>query len=321
MLSKKDKRMLFGKSMSLTALALLIILCIIVCSIISLGWFADNYRTRANGLGIDTMSDYFELAVSGEQVLPFADDAPIVTYLSAEQNGDFNKLASTDINNKSILCRVINENPHISGSDELAPGAFGKISFDIVIPAGSALRNFEISLRYLPFDMSAGVPQAVSNEDINQLREVLSGHILLFSSRSALINGGYYYSDRIVDNSFIFRPSEHTPTVGADGDHYTVEFYFVWPVTFGQLALKSNSPKLHSHPVFQTEEERLDMLEYIKLNSNKFFMNLGQGIDMSRNSIEEYYFIELSDGYNTADQFIGDKAHYLVISSEVNVVP
>lgn len=50
MLSKKDKRMLFGKSMSLTALALLIILCIVICSIISLGWFANNKRISALGM-------------------------------------------------------------------------------------------------------------------------------------------------------------------------------------------------------------------------------------------------------------------------------
>ncbi|MBO4692771.1 MAG: hypothetical protein J5659_00040 [Clostridia bacterium] len=319
-LTKKQKRFLFGKSMSLTALALLIILTVVVGSIISLGWFANRDTADANGVSVTAKEERFELAVSGEQVLPFANDSTIITYLNSVAGGSYEKRASTEREHTSILCRVINEKPHIAGSDELAPGAFGRISFDIVLQAGDPVRDYEISLDYLPLDLVAGVPQAVDNADIDDLKDLISGHILLFNTRSALINGGYYYSDRITNKRFVFSPSEHTPSVESDGIHYTVEFYFIWPATFAQLALKQDSPKLHLHPVFQTEALRLEMLNYIIENQDEFFRNLGQGINFSAESFEETFFVELSDGYNTADQFIGDKAHFLVICSTVNPV-
>lgn len=313
--------MLFNKSMSLTGLALLIVLSIVICSVISLGWFGNNTSgTTATGMQATAKEDHFELAVSGSQALPYDNSSPIVTYLNSNEGGNYYKLASTDRSNTSILCHVTNENPHILGSEEIAPGAYGQISFDIVTDVGAPLVNYDISLEFLPFGKVGNTPVPVSNLIIDDIKEVLNGHFLIFSSRSVLINGGYYYSDRIEGKNFVFDPSEHTPVTRADGVHYTVNLYWIWPGTFAQLALASTSPKLHAHPVFQTELERQDILDYIALNRSEFFLNVSPSINFSRAGFEEYYFVELSEEYNNADQLIGDNANILVIRFTVNAI-
>ena len=308
------KRKILGRFTVVVALSLALLAVFIIFNS-GLGWFSVVTKVSGSDANVRSRGESFELAVSGTQTSPYADDSAIVTYLASDAGGNFIKQPSTGTGVGSILCRLVNENPHEEVGEELGPGSFGKISFDIVVKNGVE-EDYRIVLDCQALGGSASAPQAVSDADLPVLKRLIKGHILFFETRSALLNGGYFYSDRI-DESFVYDVSEHTYTETSDGKRYTVEFYWIWPATFSQLALSSTNSKLHVHAVFNDEIQRGAMLEYISENDSEFFMNLAAGVDFDHASYEDYYFVELSEGYNRADQFIGDKAHYLTVVSEV----
>ena len=89
----------------------------------------------------------------------------------------------------AILCHLVNENPHEENSEDLAPGAFGKISFDIVLKSDYDA-GFAVALSFYPLGIAAnGDPtpivdpeetdpavQAEQEELLSELQEMLSGH-------------------------------------------------------------------------------------------------------------------------------------------------
>lgn len=323
----KTKREVFGRLLLLSFTALVLALSVTLYAASSFGWFAKTFHVDGTDMNLKARNDFFNLAVSGDQVSPYVSGDAIVEYLALSENGGYQKLPSTDSTRQSLLCRMSNENPHVSESEEIAPGAYGKISFDIV-PGESGRTAFNISINLIAFGSDNGTPAAIDPLDADELDALLSGHILLYLDRSSLINGGYYYSDRIVGGSFVYDITEHTPTAMADGDHYTVEIYWIWPATFAQFALGENNPKLHSHSVYGNytatggdtvsgETERAEILEHIKTNTTEFFKNLNPAVSFTRTDYEDYFFVELTDAYNLADQFIGEKAQYLIVEANV----
>ncbi len=280
----------------------------------TVGWFVQNRTAEATDARVAPVESFYELAVSPAQETPYAASSDVLTYLETEYG--VVKQPETSSARIATVCRFVNENPYDPTSDELAPGSFGKISFDLVIKHDRGIDDFTVDLDYLALGSGPSGPEAPDSATQAELQELLAGHILMFSSRSALQNGGYYYSD-FIDGSFTFTLSEHTGVPQSDGVHYTVELYWIWPVTFAQLALKEGNPKLHSHAIFDNETDRAAMLETIKANQNEFFKSLNAAVNFNRSDFEDYYFVELSDGYNSADQFIGDNTHYLVLFARV----
>ena len=296
----------------LTLSLVTVIFVLVLEANLSLSWFADNRQVTAQDGTISAKSKDFELTVSGEQLSPYPTDAPIVTYLGT--NGGYRLFNQTNPSDSAIFCHMINENPHIPDSEEIAPGAYGRITFDI-LPKNNDVRYYVISLSFLSLGENSG-PQPVDQMDADTVATLLSGHILFFETRSAYVNDGYYYSNMIEDDVLVYDTQAHTPTTQDGVDHYRVEFYWIWPVTFAQFALQENSPRLHAHAIFQTEAERSAMLAYISTHTDKFFTNT-TGVAFTETNYEEYYFVELSDSYNIADQFIGDRVHYCIVCAEV----
>ena len=251
----EQKRQMRRKLVSMISLFLLIVLLVIIYLNFAFGWFTYLKYAHANDAQISVSNVDFELAVSGDQVTPYANDAPIVGYLDV--NEGIEKAASTDADNhiNAILCNFINENPYEEGLNDLAPGSYGRMSFDIVVK-DDYTGDFRITLDTVALDASGSTPQAIDPADEATLYSLLSGHILIFENRANRTNGGYYYTDRITDEGFIFETSAHTPTVLSDGKHYTVNIYWIWPSTFAQFALAENNPKLHANSVFHNESLR-----------------------------------------------------------------
>ena len=320
------RRDLIRRGLILAAVGLLIA----GLTVYSFGWFANNVSVTGNGLRIKPKADDYELAVLGDQALPFAADSNIVLYLQQSAVGGYQKRASTNNSNPAILCHMSNEHPHVENSEEIAPGAFGTVSFDIVVPTGSDYTGFDISLDYLPITSGAGGLTAVNPAVESEVLELLSGHILLFGSRTALQNGGHYYSDPIGD-SLSVTLADYTPVTQADGDHYTVTFYWIWPGTFGQMAFPDGDSRVHSHTLFNDSTERAALLARMAAHPEQFFRSRdplnpdryvnGTELDLanppSGYTFEDYYYVELSEGYNLGDQFVGDHVRYLVIVATV----
>ncbi len=317
---KKERRALAVRALSLTFAAILLLAAVLLFVKYrhsALGWFAQNRTVTASEANASVTEGFFELAVSPAQITTYDSSSAILAYLETEKG--VVKQSETSSARVAAVCRFVNENPHDPSSDELAPGSFGRISFDIVIKEDKGIDDFAITLDYLALKNGSSGPEAPDSATQAELHDLLAGHVLMFQTRSALTNGGYYYSD-IIGEGFTYTLSEHTGTTGSDGVHYTVELYWIWPVTFAQLALKEGNPKLHSHAIFDNETDRGAVLEYIKADQSSFFKNLSASVNFNRAEFEDYYFVELSDGYNTADQFIGDNTHYLVLFAAVEPV-
>ncbi len=324
----KTKREFFGRLLLLTVTALVLALSVALYAVSTFGWFAKTFSVEGSDMNVKAKDDFFDLAVTGDQVSPYASDAAIVRYLALSENGGFLKLPSTDNSHQAIICHMTNENPHVPDSDEMAPGAYGKISFDIV-PKGSGRTSFNISIDMLPLASVGGTPAPLDAAIADELTDLLSGHILLYLDRSAASNGGYYYSERITDGTFVFDTTEHTAVTMPDGDHYTVDVYWIWPATFGQVALDGSNPKLHNHAVYgdytnaggdpvDGDAERAEILESMANEHGKFFKSLNPGVNFSRTAYEDYFFVELTDSYNLADQFIGERVQFLVAAVNVD---
>lgn len=340
-----QKRSLFHRLIYLTVLGLILTAVITVYLHFSYGWFTKNESVSAEGMQAGVNDDsFYEIAVrdrdgtpDNDQRTPYAADSPIAQYLAREENGGYEKLDPdyiTDNGHTAILCHLVNENPHEENSEDLAPGAFGKISFDIVLKSDYDA-GFDVALSFYPLGIAAnGDPtpivdpdetdpavQAEQEELLTELQEMLSGHVLFYKTRSALINGGYYYSDRLENDAFTFElPAAPDYTDPDTGDrYYTVEIYWIWPATFGQLALENDSPMVHAHPVYNDETERGEILTYISTHPGKFFRNLAipAATAFAAADYPNYYFVELSEGYNHADQLIGDNTHFLIVCVDV----
>ena len=344
----EQKRSLFYRLIYLAVLGLIIFTVVTVYLHFSYGWFTKNESVSAEGMKTAVNDEaLFELAVrdrdgtpDNDQRTPYDADSRIAEYLAREENGGYEKLDDADPSyitsneHTAILCHLVNENPHEENSEDLAPGAFGKISFDIVLKGGYDA-DFDVALSFYPLGIAAnGDPtpivdpdetdpavQAEQEELLTELQEMLSGHVLFYKTRSALINGGYYYSDRLTDDAFTFElpaaPDYPDPDTG--DRYYTVEIYWIWPATFGQLALETDSPMVHAHPVYNDETERGEILTYISTHPGKFFRNLAipAATAFAAADYPNYYFVELSEGYNHADQLIGDNTHFLIVCVDV----
>ena len=317
---KLQKQWILRRLAVLLGSMVLLVVLVAVYLNMSLGWFSSNKDVSGTGMNVGVDYSLFELAVSGGQITPYADDAPIVTYLSSNEN--IQKLSATTPANSALLCHMTNENPHIDHSEFIAPGSFGTVSFDIVLKKEYD-GAFTIDLDFLFYgtDMSRNpVPVDAEEEELLQLRNLLSGHILFFETRSeTLDNGGYYYSDRITDGQFVYDLSEHEDdrNVQNGEEHYTVTFYWIWPATFGRLALSTTSDNLHGHALFEDEDDRAEILSQIQNHPECFFVNLRDRVDLTVSEFEEMEFADLSDGYNEGDQFIGDRVRFLVLESEI----
>ena len=334
--NKKQNRMLFWRFMYTAGLGLLVLVFIILYLHFSYGWFANSDTVSADGMQVTANDDtLFELAVRDrntvlpantnydpnlDQTSPYAANSMIATFLGDDAYGGYETLSETSNDHPAIFCHLVNENPHEENSEDLAPGAFGLISFDIVVPSGYS-GDFDIDLSFFPLGINGQVPEAITDATLlNQLQELLSGHILFYQNRSVKQNGGYYYTNRLVNDSFVYELSGHTPTVINGKAHYTVEIYWIWPSTFGQLALPNGDERVHNHSVYNDETERQAILTFISTNPGKFFRELEGNNNFQNGSgqgWESLNFIALSEAYNRADQLIGDNAQYLIVCVDV----
>lgn len=326
-------------------LGLLTLVFIILYLHFSYGWFAKNETVSGENMQVSAQDEsFFELAVRQrgaaagdalDQRTPYADDSLIIQILGYDEYGGYEKRNMTDNEHASIFCHLVNENPHEEDSEDLAPGAYGYISFDIVLSEGYD-GSFDIDLSFLPLGLTAGgVPSPIVDPDetdpdviaeqealLSEIRDLLSGHVLFYAGRSSLVNGGYYYSDRLTDDSFVFDLPASPDYTENGKNHYTVNIYWIWPSTFGQLALQNGDERVHVHSVYNDETERGEMLGYISSNPSKFFRGLAGGNPFQGSggrSWEDLNFIALSEAYNRADQSIGDNTQYLIVCIDVGM--
>lgn len=162
--------------------------------------------------------------------------------------------------------------------------------------------------------------------------QYLNGHLLLFEERD---NSGYYSKLRPINQSFYmqftFSQSEvdnATPT--------SVTIYWIWPNTFGQFLLDDGDVKLHDKAMFDSAQEavgintpREEIVNYICLHKDDYFESTNPSITGDGlpsfiagvvNNTSPDNLIALSNGYNNADQIIGENIQILLAEMVVGLV-
>lgn len=162
----------------------------------------------------------------------------------------------------------------------------------------------------------------------------LAGHVLFFRNHQMLtedeLNGAtddhLYYSERII-NHFVYNTAEHSATTWNGRRAYEITLYWIWPNTFGQIMLENGDNKLNDEALFSSKQAgetnpRMELLEYIATHPEYFFHsetllseseeNLSSLMSMqSLNTTNA--LITLSNGYNGADQMIGENVQFFMI--------
>ena len=127
------------------------------------------------------------------------------------------------------------------------------------------------------------------------VRELLTGHVLFFTGRTGATYADYRYTGLITDRTVHFTTEGNTPVPGED--YYEVTLYWEWPITYYEIleGMSTTSPAV-------TRKYPPELRTYIDTHRDLFFV-------ANQNSNDSEL---LSDGYNDADQTIGENADFFV---------
>ena len=331
--NKQNKAKLAGMLLSLTAVSVALILAVSVGLNRSFGWFVLGTTVNAKNMGVKSLYEGFELYASGDETTPLGANDAMVQFLEDESNGGYEYRRNTNLSHDKMMCNLIIDPD--SGTVEpgrICPGAFGRISFDIVV-SDTEDRTFDINLGFITASQSAQGLESTTSDAV--LQSILRGHILLFNERTGN-NGVYSYSDQIKDMTLTFNTTAHTSETEPrqiNGEyHYKVTVYWVWPITYAHFAYDDSDPRQIAKSIYSSSTERAEVLQSIlEQDANDVFINVGKYfkdlnftdssaddyINLSRTDVFDYYYVELSDGYNNADQYIGEYARHLVLTVDV----
>ena len=287
-MNKSLQKIVISLSSSIFLLVTLVML--VAYASATFGWFGSNENVNANGMSI------------GIGVQSFG-------------TGGTNGAASySGIGDGSYL-QLIKE-----GSDtdieDIAPGDFGRVTFDVT-SSSPLTTDIVVTIDLIGLVGDEDDFEVCSDSNVTTL---LRGHILFFENRVAIAGTNHYhYSNHIT--TLVYDTSTHSPTTPAQNSdelyHYTVEFYWIWPRSFGQLVLDENDSRIRHKTVFDLGgTDRTDMLAYVKENNSIFFVwNASQPTVFPTNdtNYQNTYYVQLTNAYNNADQSIGDNIDYIVV--------
>ena len=349
--NRKKTLIFVGSFLSLAVLMIALVLAVGYIFFRSYGWFAAGEDVRATGMGVKTQTELFELAVVNDTTIPYDQHSPYTTndlqidYLEAE---GYELIDETSASHMQLFFRLSNEKPTADVSEDenaFSPGDYGTVSFDIVPKIAGDFTFYidltQIGLKVVRLQNATETLEEV--DDTDGATDFLKGHILFFRDRDrvdpansdAALGKGYHYRNLISDHLIEYALSEHTADrVTVNGElHYRVTFYWVWPSTFAQIAFPEGDVRLHSHALFGVQAgsnnaaeaaaataARAELMEYIADNNGLFFKDLAAGAYTNAGD-ENTHYVELSDGYNNADQVIGEEVSYYVLKADVSIDP
>lgn len=276
-------------SLSTSVFLLITLVMLVAYASTTFGWFSNNSRVSATGMTIGVAGDSYGVGGNGAASFSGIGEG---NYLTLIKDG-----SDTDI-------------------EDIAPGDFGRVSFDIT---SSTELNSTIAITIQLIGLVGDDDDLSLCEDSDALT-LLNGHILFFENRIAIPSTNHYhYTNHIT--TLHYNTATHNPTTPAQNNdnlyHYTVEFYWIWPRSFGQLVLDEDDSRIRHKTVFDKNvSDRGDMLAYVKANSGLFFVwGNGQSsvFPTSDANYQNTYYVQLTNAYNNADQRIGDNIDYIVV--------
>ena len=353
---RKQKKRIVKIILLMTFIALIIVFA-------SIAWFAMNKAVTADTMAVEAAEAPFEIATKGERVRY---ETEFSNADSAYTDGETTTITGIDHITSSSKPQIrLRYDPTAdqlaNGEEKVGPKSSGKIELYIV-PKQSGTMTVKLDLNIVAFrsfkrkngevettelikmnDLTAA-NSGLTEEQIAESKkaeEYLNGHIMFFehvSSSPTL----YSYTDPITDGvlQHTFNATENTPE--------TIEIYWMWTNTLGQIALKNNDCGLRNGvPVVDdvassatadqyNASEKKKVIDYLKDNKEIVFKNLEAVADLTEEEKEgltdeqlqqaykdkiddridhadtETNFKLLSEGYNSADFSIGTNVDYFI---------
>ena len=292
-------------SEGLLTVALVVVLVFVLFSYGTVSWFAENHRTTATDMDISAkLNDYVLIASRSNEYDRISGGDPLypgVAELKDLLRDDlgYSFTAGTTDEAQKLAFELVNEYAvRTEGVDEyfLMPGSYGTLTFYIQPRTEGAFSTtllLDIGAFSDAYDaLDNPIIEEVTNAHVLRL---LEGHILFFTGRTGASFNEYRYSGLIEDGLIHFTTQGNSKVAGED--YYEVTLYWEWPLTYFEIEdnLSTTAPAVSRR--FPAE-----LRTYIDENRDAFF-----AANMNSNVSDL-----LNDGYNDADQIIGDGADYIV---------
>lgn len=350
---KDLKALLLEKQKITRSLVLLLVASFVVLiGVLTAAWFAHNESASGNGMGVSAAEPGFELAVparTGAEMY-YNDELNTLGYLTGDNilttiNGPI-RWVMRDESTDTTAADYRGFRPGSYGKLTfyiLPKTTEPEYTFQINITGYYAEfepdPNDPSTLSKDIVDGSFKTLAEKANGDTSGkfalAADYLKGHILFFQNRQVLtseeLNGStdtkLYYSGRIENGSFTFDTREHQSTT-VDGElAYQVDVYWIWPNVFGQMVLDNEDENLYGDALFSSKQSgspnpRNELISYIAehpdyfLHSTELAGLTTQELNtmMSSGSLQSTNaLLALSNGYNAADQIIGENVRFILV--------
>ena len=309
----------FGKKMpkqvrqGLVKIAFLIVGILAALSmpfIATFGWLSFNQSVLDNGLQISARGEKYDILIDRRAEVFDEDELnmenkPLYPHISDFRDKleaemyDFSYDSTED--SPRLAFELTNEYHDINGGYNLLPGSYGTLEFYLRPHSGYDNTTVEISFDLLGYYYDIDTSSVLPITD-SKTAGILKGHLLFFTNRSGNEYSEYVYSGLICDGGFSYtmNPANKCTTPGRT-DCYKITLYWQWPITYEEIAEETStvSPAV-------TKKYPAELRTYVSAHPEYFF-------DANVTNVESETLMFLNDGYDNADQRIGDSVNFVLI--------
>ena len=309
---------LFGKNIpkaaqkGLVKIALLVVgICafISIPVVLSLGWFASNDNTNANGMQVVVSTETYDILVARGgsdryDASETVEGQPLYRYI-----GDMKTRLGTEgydfVNPdaKQLAIELINVRDNVGIGYNLAPGSYGYATFYIRPHDPSDTSTVTISLQVTGYRFNGSAVVPADNENALNM---LQGHLLFFAERTGALRENHQYSGLLNGGELAFT-MDAGASFKSETNYYEITIYWEWPITYDEITdnLSTTSPAV-------TKKYPAELKTYID----------GDPDDPDDNGHPQYFFASGAsavtsgkeiDSYNDGDQLIGDNINFVAV--------
>lgn len=302
---------LFGKNIpkaaqkGLVKIALLVVgICafISIPVVLSLGWFASNNNTTANGMQVVVSTETYDILVARGGADLYDATATVEGQPLYQRIGDMKTrlgtegydFVSPDANQLAI--ELINVRDNVGIGYNLAPGSYGYATFYIRPHDPSDTSTVTISLQVTGYRYNGVAVVPADNDNNGAALNMLQGHLLFFAERTGALRENHQYSGLLNGGELAFT-MDAGDSFKSETNYYEITIYWEWPITYDEITdnLSTTSPAV-------TKKYPVELTPYISAHPEYFFAS-----DSAVASGKEI------DSYNDGDQLIGDNINFVAV--------
>jgi hypothetical protein len=313
--------------------------------LLSTAWFANNSQVSADAVQVAADYTDFKLLTKGDRNGLYDTDI-LQNLFSAITLGQAATGATPSVNwlvsEDSSFGNYSQEDVDFTKADRkdyaIEPGASGELTFYIV-PSVSGTQTFNLNLEITPYAATVDAQNTITaakevgvsgSKDATDgyARQFVAGHLLFFLESKA--------SDGTIDYTWLQDGDFDVEIQDAEADQeYEYTIFWIWPQVFSQMILNEGDVYLNNRTQILTADLRAEILADMAEQPQLYFYNsltrlplttaddLVQEIaDIHKKSpvvggddgYQAQSFVDLSSFYNQADQIIGSRVSFLMVS-------